>query len=306
MAVSLALCAGAGSAPAGAAPLKPTADTGSASGVGYASATLSGSVDPRKSATYYYFQYGPTDAYGLQTPLSEAGAGSAAVPVRAAIAGLSPLTIYHYRLVAVSAAGTSSGADRSLKTTKVPLSLAIVASPDPVVFGGPVSIQGTLSGTGNANREVVLQSNSFPFTAGFLDVGNPELTSATGGFAFVLLGASITSQFRVVTTTAPAVLSPVVTESVEAMVSAAHVHTRHRHRVRIYGTVTPAENGMSVRIMRLRDGHETVVGGAVLAPDGPDRSSYRAVIHRHRGIYRVYAAIAGAQSPAYSAPLYVR
>ncbi len=64
-------------------------------------------------------------------------------------------------------------------TTKVPLSLQILSSPDPVLFGGTAIVQGTLSGTGNGNREVVLQADQFPFSAGFQNVGNPELTTAT-------------------------------------------------------------------------------------------------------------------------------
>ncbi len=302
----LALCLTAAVVLARTAPEKPVVHTGSALAGGYSSATLTGSLDPRGSATYYYFQYGPTDAYGLQTPLSEAGAGNASVQVRAALTGLSPLTIYHYRLVAVSGAGTTLGSGRSLETTKVPLSLQIVASPDPVSFGGPVIVQGTLSGTGDVNREVVLQSNAFPFTAGFADLGNPELTSASGGFSFVVLGLGVTSQYRVLTTTEPAVVSPVVAESVAVLVGARHAHTRHRHRVRIYGTVTPAENGMQVSIMRAEHGREVRAGGAVLQADGPDRSSYQAVIHRRRGVYRVLATVAGAQSSAYSAPFLVR
>jgi hypothetical protein len=303
---SLVLCLAVASAMARTTPEKPTAQTGSALAVAYASATLTGSLDPRGSATYYYFQYGPTDAYGQQTPLAEAGAGKSSVPVRAALTGLSPLTIYHYRLVAVNGVGTTLGAGRSLKTTKVPLSLQIVSSPDPASFGGLITVQGTLSGTGNVNREVVLQSDAFPFTAGFADVGNPELTSATGGFSFVVLDVGATSQYRVVATTEPAVVSTDATETVTVLVEAHHAHTRHRHRVRIYGTVTPAENGMQVSIMRLEHGRETRAGGAVLQADGPDRSSFTTVIHRHRGAYRVLATVTGAQSSAYSAPLLVR
>lgn len=307
--ISSACCllgVGGGEALAASAPPKPTVHTGGAAEVGYATATLTGSIDPRKSATDYYFQYGPTDAYGAQTPLAEAGAGDATVPVRVAIGGLAPLTIYHYRLVAVSAAGTTLGAGRELKTTKVPLSLQIVSTPDPVAFGGAITIQGTLSGTGNVNREVVLQANAFPFTAGFADIGNPELTSATGSFSFALLGLGVTSQYRVVTTTQPAVVSPVATETVTVIVSASHAPARRRHRVRIYGTVTPAENGMSVRVTRLSHGHEIVVGSATLRPDGPDHSSYRVSVHRRPGFYRVYAAVSGAQSAAYSGSLFVR
>jgi hypothetical protein len=263
-------------------------------------------VNPRGSATYYYFQYGQTDAYGQQTPLAEAGAGTRSVAVRVPIAGLAPLTIYHFRLVAVNAAGTVFGHSHALKTTKVPLSLQIVSSPDPVPFGGTVSIQGTLSGTGNVNREVVLQANAFPFSAGFADVGNPELTTLTGGFSFVVLDLGVSSQYRVVTTE-PAVVSPVATEAVSVLVSAKHAPVRKRPRhVRIYGTVTPAENGMRVGIMRLSHGHETLAGGAVLRPDGAGRSSFDAVIRRHPGVYRVLAAITGAQVSAYSPSLLVR
>lgn len=286
---------------------KPAANTGGAVAVGFGTATLRGSVNPHGGATYYYFQYGLTDGYGQQTPLAEAGAGNRAVVVSVPISGLAPLTIYHFRLVAVNGAGTTLGRDRSFKTTKVPLSLQIVSSPDPVSFGGPVSIQGTLSGTGNANREVVLQGNAFPFTVGFVDVGNPELTTSTGSFSFVVLGLQVSSQYRVVTATQRAVISPIVTEAVTVLVSARHAPTKHhRHRVRIYGTVTPVENGMRVGIMRLSDGHETLAGGAVLHADGPGRSAYSAVIRRHRGAYRVLAAITGAQVSAYSPPFLIR
>ena len=100
--------------------------------------------------------------------------------VRLAICGLQPLTVYHYRLVAVNSSGATIGDDEKLLTTKVPLSLAILSSPNPVTFGGTVTVQGTLSGTDNANRVVVLQANPFPFTAGFQNVGNPGLTLANG------------------------------------------------------------------------------------------------------------------------------
>jgi hypothetical protein len=306
----LALCAatlGASAAVAvgATAPSKPAAYTGGASEVSYASATLKGTVNPHRLTTYYYFQYGPTRAYGSQTPLAEAGAGARAVAVRVPIGGLSPLTIYHFRLVAVSAAGTTLGGDRAFKTTKVPLSLQIVSSPNPVAFGGAVSVEGTLSGTGNANREVVLQGDVFPFGAGFVDVGNPELTTSTGSFSFVVLGLQAATRYRVVTTTAHPLASPVVTESVAVLVSARHAPTRRRHRVRIFGTVTPAENGMRVGIMRFRHGRETLAGGAVLHADGPGRSAFSAVIRRRPGVYRVLAAINGAQTKAYSAPFFI-
>ena len=73
-------------------------------------------------------------------------------------------------------------------TAKVPLSLRSSPRPTRSLFGGTVTVQGTLSGTGNADRAVVLQANPFPYTAGFQNVGNPELTTANGGFSFPVLG----------------------------------------------------------------------------------------------------------------------
>jgi hypothetical protein len=170
--------------------------------VTYGSAILLGSVGPHGSNTSYYFQYGPTRAYGAQTGLADAPAGVVTVHAAIPVTGLQPLTRYHYRLIAVNAGGATTGVDRVFTTAKIPLSLQILAAPNPVLYGGLVTIQGTLSGTGNGGREVVLQANAFPYTAGFANLGNPELTTATGGF---LPGGRPpqATQFRVVTTTVP-------------------------------------------------------------------------------------------------------
>jgi hypothetical protein len=296
------------STPAQAAKAKPpTARTYAAHSVSYASATLFGALDPRGQQAEYYFQYGPTPAYGLQTAIAEAGSGTAAVKVSVPVQGLSPLTIYHYRLVAVSAEGTTFGSDRSFKTSKVPLSLAIVASPNPVVYGGAVTIAGTLSGTGAASREIVLEGAPFPFTT-FGQVGNTELTSSTGSFSFNVLGASLTSEYRVRTTTSLAVVSPVVQEGVSVIVKASHSPVKgHKHEVRVSGTVTPAETGQHIGVMRLKKGSLKLAGGAVLKPDGTNRSRFSATIYRRSSLYRILVQItSGAQASTYGAPFSVR
>lgn len=292
-------------APAQAAS-KPTISTGAAKSVTYNAATLGGSVNPQGSATSFYFQYGPTRAYGGQSAIGSAGAGTKSVAVGVGVGGLQPLTIYHYRLVGVNAEGTTLGADRTFQTTRVPLSLAILASPNPVVFGGPVVIQGTLSGTNNAGRKVILQGNAFPFTAGFVNVGNPELTNATGGFSFTLLGAATSEQFRVVTTTNPPVISPVAGESVAVRVSSHVARTHRRGFARIYGTVTPAENGAQVGMLRIVRGHGVLAGGTILKPHGTTASSFSRVVRVHRGVYRVLVRVVGAgQISSYGQPLLI-
>ena len=186
----------------------PTVVTGGAALVNSSSATLTGTVNPQGLATRYYFQWGATAAYGARTPSTSAGAGKAGVPAVADLTGLTPATRYHYRLVAHNAGGTRVGADRSFVTARQPLALVIGAQPNPVPFGGGTLIAGTLTGTGNGGRQVVLQQNAFPYTTGFQSVGNPQVTNAAGGFSFPLLSIPINTQYRVTTLTTPPVISP--------------------------------------------------------------------------------------------------
>jgi hypothetical protein len=295
----------AGAAHAAAVP--PTASTGSAHQVSFGSAVLTGSVNPRGADTSYYFQYGLTKAYGGQSTIAGAGAGIHALAVATAVTGLQPLSVYHFRLVAVSAAGVAFGADRTLLTTRVPLSLAILSSPNPVLFGGTAIVQGTLSGTGNANRAVVLQVNLLPAAAGFVSVGNAELTTASGGFSFPLLGLGQSLQLRVATTTNPPVFSPVVVENVAVSVDSHIRHTRRAHFVRIYGTVTPAEDGMQVGILRITHGRGVLVAGATLHHRTPSTSKFSRVVRVRRGVYRVLVRVTnGAQVSNYGQPLLIR
>jgi hypothetical protein len=293
--------------PSLAAAAGPKATTGAARDVSYGSATVSGTVNPAGAATSYYFQYGPTGAYGGQTGIGSAGAGDKGVPVAIGLTGLAPLTTYHYRLVAVSNAGTSFGDDRTFQTTKVPLSLAIDISPNPVIFGMPVTIQGTLSGTGNAGRTVVLLGRTFPFAGPFVQIGNPELTTATGSFSFTLLGDADTAEFQVVTTAKPAISSGVAVENVAVRVSSHLARTRRPGFARVYGTVTPAENGAQIGILRITHGHGVLVGGTILRPHDATSSSFSKVVRVRKGIYRVLARVVGAaQVSNYGQPLLIR
>lgn len=284
----------------------PKANTGGAKEVSYASAVLAGTVNPNASNTSYYFQYGPTKAYGSQTAISDAGAGSGGVPVRLAISGLQPITVYHYRLVAVNASGVSTGSDNSFKTTVVPLSLQILASPNPVAFGGSVTVQGTLSGTANANRAVVLQASTFPFTAGFQSVGNPELTTATGSFSFTVPSLEQITQFRVFTTTNTPVVSPVATENVAVRVSSHVTRTKRAGYARIYGTVTPAVIGAQVGILRIAQGHGILAGGTVVKARNSISGQFSRVVRVRKGAYRVLVKVApGGVVSAYGTPLLI-
>jgi plastocyanin len=101
-------------------PAAPVVSTGSASAVSESEATLNGTVNPSEQATSYFFEYGPTAAYGQKTAEASAGSGASPVPESATISGLSAATAYHFRLVAKNVTGTTFGADRAFATTGPP------------------------------------------------------------------------------------------------------------------------------------------------------------------------------------------
>lgn len=79
------------------------------------SVTLQGTVNPDgEPVTSCEFEYGTEESYGLTAQCAVLpGSGSSPVTVQARVSGLTPLTAYHYRLVAGNANGTNGGADRS-------------------------------------------------------------------------------------------------------------------------------------------------------------------------------------------------
>lgn len=102
---------------AAAAAPAPTVVTGAASAIGTKSATLAGTVTANGAPTTFSFEYGTTTSYGSQTPTRNAGGGSNPVNVTATPSGLTPGTLYHYRLTATSSSGTTDGSDQTFTTT---------------------------------------------------------------------------------------------------------------------------------------------------------------------------------------------
>lgn len=289
-------------------PLPPAVVTGATSNVTYSSAILYGFLAARGQVTNYVFQYGPTSAYGAQSPLAPAGNGTITIKVSQAVTGLRPGLTYHYRIIAASPGGTTKGGDRTFTTPKVPLSLAIVGAPNPVVFGNPFLVEGNLFGTGASTHAIVLQVNPFPYLGGFKNVGNPEITNATGSFSFPVLGLLENAQLRVVTVGKPLVYSPVVTETVAVRVS---FHVRRAHRrgyVRFYGTVAPAEVGAQVGFQLLQPGKSVNEGGTIVKPGTSTVGSFSGRMRlRHRGLYRALVKVSdGAHVSNYSEPILVR
>lgn len=272
------------------AATKPTVATGGATKVTATTARLVGTVNPNGADTTYLFQYGRTSLYGTSTPITVAGSGTKKLTIKAELGGLTPATTYHYRLVARNAGGVADGSDRTLHTLVQPLVLTLIAQPNPVLFGRGTTLAGVLTGTGNAGRQIQLQASAFPHTAGFANVGNPQVANAQGAFAFTLLTVGLNTQFRVTLPSKPEVMSPIVGVGVMPRVST-HVSARTvptGGRVRFSGTIRPARNGMRVVIQRLRGRRWGFVAATKARKGGERFSRYAKRIQiRKGGGYRV-------------------
>jgi hypothetical protein len=97
----------------------PTARTGAATGITKTAATLNGTIAPNGGFTRWRFDYGRTTAYGSSTPVASAGSGTATVAEAATVSGLRRATTYHFRIVAIDAAGVAyPAADATFRTRK--------------------------------------------------------------------------------------------------------------------------------------------------------------------------------------------
>jgi hypothetical protein len=96
--------------------------TGAASNLNATSATLNGALEPNGTDATYHFEYGTDTSYGQSAPVpdTDAGSGVSSVPATANIAGLTPNTIYHYRLLATNKFGTTEGVDATFTTPGPP------------------------------------------------------------------------------------------------------------------------------------------------------------------------------------------
>jgi len=234
----------------GASPGKPLVSTAGATRVKPPTAVLQGSVDPHALATTYYFEYGPTVAYGSRTATGTLAAGTARVKVSEPVSGIQ--LGYHYRLVASNADGAREGRDHTISSSNGTGKKHQDAIVLPSVFhatplGGAFVLSGALTGPAHANRSVVLQASPYPYRTAYADVGAPILTTSTGHFSFRVAKLTTNTKFRVATVTAKPVYSAVVPELVTVRVLLKVRSSRSAPGLdRLYGTVTPAEVGARV------------------------------------------------------------
>jgi hypothetical protein len=233
-------------------PGPPIAATGNVGAVHGTSSMLLGIVQPRGLATTYYFQYGPTVAYGSQTASATLPASFTRVKVGVTVVGFR--LGEHYRLVASNADGVRFGRDHTYapksKVLKIVLEKEKNAPPTP--YGGTFVVRGTLTGPGNTLHKLVLEASPYPYLEPFAAVTAPVLPSGTGSFVLRVKHVTSNTQFRVVTVDPRPVLSGVVVARVAVKVTLKVHSSARKGFVRLYGTVTPSVVGAPVDFQLLK------------------------------------------------------
>ena len=135
-------------------------------------------------------------------------------------------------------------------------SLSIVAKPNPVVYGAAVTIDGRLTSAARAGRNVILESDPFPYDDSFSNVGNVT-TGASGNYSFTHL-PGLNTRYRV---RQGNLLSPAVTVLVRIRLGL-RVSDRtpdRGERVRFFGRACPEHVGALVRVQRRAAGRWVTV-----------------------------------------------
>lgn len=221
----------------------PHAATGGVNHVRGSSAVLEGSVNPNGLETTYYFQYGPTLAYGHQSAPTAVGKGTTNVKVGQTVTGFAVGD--HYRIVASNAVGPGIGRDRVYSVAKGRLKFAIESAKQaPTPYGGTFILRGTL--TGGALHPVIAQTSPYPYLTPFVDIAPPFVTNAAGAFAIPIANLKQSTQLRARTNDARPLFSSIVTAHIAVRVTLKVRTSSRKGLVRLYGTVTPSKIGATV------------------------------------------------------------
>jgi hypothetical protein len=156
-------------------PAAATATTGDATGIISTGATLNGTVNANNASTTVTIEYGLTTAYGTTATADESPvAGTTNTAVSKGISGLAPNTTYHYRVVAVNAAGTINGVDKSFTTAAI-APMATTGAATVISSTGAM-----LNGTVNANNASTTVTFEYGLTTGYGSTATADVSPVTG------------------------------------------------------------------------------------------------------------------------------
>ena len=158
----------------------PTATTQSATNVTTTSATLNGVVNANYLSTTVTFEYGTTTTYGSSIAATPSPVtGNSITNVSADISGLTPGTIYHYRVRSVNSIGTTNGNDLIFTTVSAIPTLTTIpvsnVSANSAITGGNITSDGGASVT---TRGVCWATTADP------TISNNKTTDGTGSGNF--------------------------------------------------------------------------------------------------------------------------
>jgi phosphodiesterase/alkaline phosphatase D-like protein len=155
----------------------PNATTNVASSVSSTAATLNGTVNASNENTMISFEYGLSTSYGTTaTAVPSIATGSNNTLVSYGLTGVSPNTMYHFRVVAANPTGTTNGLDQTFTTSAV-VPTVTTGSADSITSSGAV-----LSGTVNANNADTTVTIQYGLTTsyGFTVATSPYTATGTG------------------------------------------------------------------------------------------------------------------------------
>ncbi len=115
----------------------PSIGSSNATSITSTSATISATVNANNDATSVNIEYGPTITYGNSIVASPAVVtGNIATPISGNINGLTPGTLYNYRVVAINTIGTTNGNNGTFTT--LPLSVSSIERTSIQLYPNPV------------------------------------------------------------------------------------------------------------------------------------------------------------------------
>jgi hypothetical protein len=291
------------------------------------SAELEGAVNTEGFPTRYFFEYGPTVAYGLKSKEAAVPIPNPLKPVNVGqtVSGL--LVGYHYRIVGFYTnhqgvvVGPLRGTDKSFSGGKAGKLKFVIAKGREerisTVYGSVLSLTGSLTGHNNAGKPLSLQATPFPFTAPFTTLGGTVVSSRAGSFSFTVARVSQDTRFRFVALDPRPVYSPPLEVHVTPRITLHLRSAGHTGLYRVYGTVAPARTGARVVLQRLapqragstRSGPRGVpVAGTVLKRASSSLSRYSVIVKLSgTSHYRVLVQLPkGALDSGYSSNILVR
>jgi dipeptidyl aminopeptidase/acylaminoacyl peptidase len=154
------------------------ATTGVATDVTATSATITGSLDPRGLLPTYRFDLGPTVAYGTSTP-TRSSTISTPANVNEKLAGLTPGTTYHYRLVASTSCGSEIALDAVFSTPLTPGQVPLPVLPLVFVSWLTGNAEVLIAGSDGSGPRDISQSPASDFDPALSPDGSRVVFSST-------------------------------------------------------------------------------------------------------------------------------